>query len=92
MDRGSENGGESDRFTERRRLPQKWTPTQPRNPRVFSEFDGSLVHGRTATFGGAAKGCDHARVADADPVADRDNFRDNQNEIGSPVTCTLAYT
>ena len=32
-------------------------------------------------------------AADAgDPAADRDNFRDTQNEIASLVTCTLAYT
>jgi len=32
-------------------------------------------------------------VADAvDRLADRDNFRDNQNEIASGVTRTLAYT
>jgi hypothetical protein len=32
-------------------------------------------------------------VADAvDRPADRDNFRDNQHEIASRVTCTLAYT
>jgi hypothetical protein len=27
-----------------------------------------------------------------DPAADRDNFRDSQKQIGSRVTCTLAYT
>ena len=27
-----------------------------------------------------------------DLAADRDNFRDNEAEIGSLVTCTLAYT
>jgi hypothetical protein len=27
-----------------------------------------------------------------DLAADRDNFRDSQDEIGSLVTCTLAYT
>ena len=33
------------------------------------------------------------RAADAlDPADDRDNFRDNQGQIASPVTCTLAYT
>jgi hypothetical protein len=32
-------------------------------------------------------------VADAvDRSADRDNFRDNQDETASRVTCTLAYT
>jgi hypothetical protein len=32
-------------------------------------------------------------VADAvDLPVDRDNFRDNQDEIASRVTCTLAYT
>ena len=39
VDRSPENGGDRDRFTERHRVPQKWTPTQPRNLRVFSEFD-----------------------------------------------------
>ena len=33
------------------------------------------------------------RAVDAlDPAGDRDNFRDNQDQIRSPVTCTLAYT
>ena len=27
-----------------------------------------------------------------DVAADRDNFRDNPDLIGRPVTCTLAYT
>jgi hypothetical protein len=27
-----------------------------------------------------------------DLAADRDNFRDSEDEIGSLVTCTLAYT
>ena len=48
------------RITAHHRLPQKWPPTEPRNLRVFSEFGGCLVHGRTATFGGAARRSDHA--------------------------------
>jgi hypothetical protein len=67
-DRGSENGGESDRCTERHRLPQKWTPTEPRNLRVFSEFGGCLVHERTATFCGVARRCHHAFSPPAIPL------------------------
>ena len=31
-------------------------------------------------------------VDDFNPAADRDNSRDNHDQIASPVTCTLAYT
>jgi hypothetical protein len=32
------------------KLPQKWTPTQPRNLRQFRQFGESLIRERTATF------------------------------------------
>ena len=45
----------------RRWLPLKRTMTQPCNLRLFSEFHGSFVHKRTATFCGAARSRDRAR-------------------------------
>jgi hypothetical protein len=90
-DHGFGNGGHRDRVPDRNRIPRKWTPTQPRNLRLFSEFGGCLVHERTVTFRGASIACG-AAVHTPSISARRDNFRDSEHEIGSLVTCTLAYT
>ncbi len=47
---------------------------------------------KTASFGGVVRRCDHAPADASDRAAGRDNFRDNLDEIGSRITCTLAYT
>ena len=44
-------------------VPKKWTLTQPRSLRPFSEFCGCLVHERTANFRGASIACDRALPA-----------------------------
>ena len=54
----------------------------------FREFGGSLVRERTAALRGGAYACNRALPAPSVRTSDRDNFRDNQSEIVSRVTCT----
>jgi hypothetical protein len=74
------------------RLPPKWTadPTaQPSTIQAVRRKSGSRKNRYLL------RRQEHAQPSVADGVdraADRDNFRDNQDEIASRVTCTLAYT
>jgi hypothetical protein len=62
-------------------LPQRWTLTRPPNLRRFSEFGGSLVRKRTATFCSGPERVRSGAAATVNLAADRDNFRDKQKEI-----------
>jgi hypothetical protein len=81
----------NNRIPVRDKLPKKWTPTQPRNLEyAASSAEASFTE---EPLPSSEPQKVRPRPADAaDRVADRDNFRDNQDEIENAVTCTLAYT
>jgi hypothetical protein len=75
-DRGLATGGESDRSTERDRLPQKRTPTEPRNLQQFRQFGEVMVREGTATFWRKERA--RPSIANGvDRAAGTDNFRDS---------------
>jgi hypothetical protein len=77
--------GGGNRIPARYRLPQEWTLTQPGNRRPLSQFGGRLVAERTATLRWT-RACNQPAADLVDRAADRDNFRDSEDQIGSLVT------